>query len=754
MTGILENFTIHEVFKRTLNGKTPYPHQLETARNLIKGKSVVLRAPCGSGKTEACYASFLLGKGSSLPSRLIYSLPTRALVEEISDRIDQGVSRTGLLLDVAPQHGANSRDPFFKSDIVVATIDQTIGAYCCTPLSLPAYLGNIPAGAAVSSFHCFDEAHIYDRYLGLQSTLVLIERARLLELPFLVMSATLPDSFVHWFQKRFGNEDVAVVEGCDECVPTRRRRDVVLYWKDKLLEIADIFQGTERFEKVLVVCNTVDRAQMLYKQASSQLRRQGFEIFLLHSRFLDDHRKNIEERMRANLRSEKGKTCLITTQVCEVGLDISCDLLLTELAPADSLIQRVGRCARRGGKGEVWVFDVEYSAPYEEYEMTSSRDYVLQQLDAKRIGWTEELRFVDSLLNERFESIMNDENRRHRILKRLSDAAFKGSRREVEDNIREILSANVTIHDNPKDLRLDELLHMPWIDVDVRVLKRNLLEKAKFWQVNFEHDENGEPDFHITSTNDFYPYEYYVLDSDYAQYTPELGLSFGEKGESLKPLDIPLRPRSRSEYQEESWLDHAQNCLDAFIQIKNRELHALRLLDRLINNNDLNKTEGIVALSIATHDLGKLNKDWQESIGVKMTDYPLAHTPRKIKVKTPHATVSAYAMSRMLESLLAHTNYAIAFELAIGHHHHTRAEHVPQYTLCWQEIYRKLIEKITEKYGLDSNEQVEDQIPMATRLDTSFFDFENIKQYTAYCVISRFIRLSDQASFEVGRQTS
>ena len=753
MNNILDNFTIKEVFTQALNGKQPYPHQLETAKNLLEGRSVVLRAPCGSGKTEACYVSLLLGRDYGLPNRLIYSLPTRALVEEITERINKGISKIGLPYSVSPQHGANSKDPFFKSDIVVATIDQTIGAYCCTPLSLPAYLGNIPAGAAVSAFHCFDEAHIYDRFLGLQSMLVLIERAKALGMPFLVMSATLPDSFIRWFQNKFGEERVKIVEGCDDDVKSRRDRNVTLYWKGKFLEATDIFYCAESFEKIMVVCNTVDRAQTLYKQVFEPLQKQGFKIFLLHSRFLDEDRRNIEKNMRMSLEDEKEKTCLVTTQVCEVGLDISCDLLLTELAPPDSLIQRMGRCARGGGNGEVWVFNVEHFAPYAKNEMVKSRDYVSQKLESKRIGWREELEFVDSLLDEDFELIMNDENRRRKILKSLGDAAFKGSKKDVERNIREILNANITIHDNPGDLDFDKLLHMPWIDVDVRVLRRHLLGKAKFWQVDFVHDENGEPDFHVSIVDDIFPYEYYVVHPDFVRYTHDCGLFFGEKGECLKPLDVPSKPRRTPEYQTEPWIDHVRNCLDAFEQIKDKEIQALKLVDTLLGNHDLTKTEGIVALSIATHDLGKLNTDWQRNIGVETTDTPLAHTPIRFKGQLPpHATVSAYAMSHMINYLLGNDVYALAFELAIGHHHHTRAEHVPKYTLGWQKLYNGIIKEISEKFCLNLNENIEEEIESPTKLDTPFPDIERKKQYTIYCIVARFIRLSDQASFELNRQ--
>lgn len=748
MNKILENFTVNEVFAQALAGRPPYPHQLETAKKLLKGKSVVLRAPCGSGKTEACYVSLLLGRDSSLPNRLIYSLPTRALVEDVSDRIKKGVSTIGLPPIVSPQHGANSEDPFFKSEIIIATIDQTIGAYCCTPLSLPVHLGNIPAGAAVSSFLCFDEAHVYDNLLGLQSMLVLVERATDLELPFLVMSATLPDSFIEWFKgnDKFADK-IAIVEGSDKNVPKRRERCVTLNWKDKLLRDKDILDCAESWQRIMVVCNTVDRAQKLYGSVKKLLKNHGFNVFLLHSRFLDRDREKIEKNMKTCLKDQEKKTCLITTQVCEVGLDISCDLLLTELAPPDSLIQRVGRCAREGGEGEVWVFEVEYYAPYRTEDMEKSKDYVSERLDGKRVGWNEELEFVNTLLGEKFQRIMNDKNRRRKILLSLGDAAFKGSKRGIESNIREVLSANLTIHDDPDKLRYHEILRMPWVNIDVRVLRRHL-NKAKFWQINFTHDENGKPLFYSTSNAELYPYAYYVVHPDYARYDSDSGLILGEQGESLSAFISISKPKLRYKYQNEEWNKHVENCLTAFDYIKKSEWRALRLLAKLIDC-ELYKTEGLVALSLAVHDLGKLNKEWQKKIGIKRDNVPLAHIPLERRIGIPHATVSAYATHQLFKNLLEKRLHALAFELAIAHHHHTRAECVPQYILGWREFYEKIMEETCEKYNLNVSGKVKDRLLSPTRLDASFFDIERKKCYTIYCIVARLIRLCDQASFSM-----
>lgn len=749
MNSFADSFSVEEIFKVALEGGQPYPHQLETVKSIANGKSVVLRAPCGSGKTEACYISLLaMSKAEDFPFRLIYSLPTRALVEDVCYRINRGIKKLGSPLTVSPQHGANSMDPFLRSEIVVATIDQTVGAYCCTPLSLPVHQGNIPAGAVVSSFLCFDEVHVYDHRLGLQSALVLIEHVVNLGLPFIVMSATLPDSFIEWFEnnEKFADK-VKIVKASDDDVPKRHNRQVILHWQGKILEAKDIINSAKSFNRIIVACNTVDRAQALFQCIKKELSLAHFNVFLLHSRFLEDDRARIEQMMKASIEKQGEKTCVVTTQVCEVGLDISCDLLLTELAPPDALVQRIGRCARKGGQGRVEVFDVECSAPYEEGELKNCRDYICSNLDGKKIGWNEEIAFVNELLSNEFEKILQDENLRRNLRFALGNSAFKGDRRAVEQTVREVFSANLTIHEDPSKLSYKEMLNMPWINVHVGVLKKFL---PKIWHIEFGHNEYGKYELNVKKADKLYPYEFYVIPPECAEYSPELGLILGLKGENLKAQTHDPLQNMTYEYPLESWEQHVENCLKAFDKIKRDELHSLRLLAKVLNN-DLRKTEGLIALCLAIHDLGKLNIEWQREIGVYGKDsVPLAHIPEKPKT-IPHAAVAAYAVRKLFYELIGNQHFTTAFELAVAHHHHTRASEVPRYNLGWKSIYERVLLKVIKKYDLPAeiSKNIITEIPYETKLDIPFPDIERKKQYAIYCIASRLTRMCDRASFAV-----
>jgi len=95
--------------------------------------------------------------------------------------------------------------------------------------------------------------------------------------------------------------------------------------------------------RTLAVFNTVKRAADVYKALKKQ---NGVEPLLIHSRFRPRER---EAHFDALLKEPPGEgTLAVTTQVVEAGVDVSAKTLFTETAPWASLVQRFGRCNRRG----------------------------------------------------------------------------------------------------------------------------------------------------------------------------------------------------------------------------------------------------------------------------------------------------------------------------------------------------------------------------------------------------------------------
>ena len=136
----------------------------------------------------------------------------------------------------------------------------------------------------------------------------------------------------------------------------------------------------------LAVVNTVARAREVY----AALRKLGIEadrLALVHSRFRSADRSAQQDKLLAG-----GDRIVVATQAVEAGVDVSARLLVTELAPWSSLVQRFGRCNRRGEFPEeaeiVWV-DLqpkdekdELALPYETAELKAACDALKDIPDA------------------------------------------------------------------------------------------------------------------------------------------------------------------------------------------------------------------------------------------------------------------------------------------------------------------------------------------------------------------------------------
>lgn len=119
----------------------------------------------------------------------------------------------------------------------------------------------------------------------------------------------------------------------------------------------DIIEEVGKKKKVLVLCNTVKKAQEVY----NILNKKQVEAYLLHSRFIQQDRERIEEKLLAFSEEKESIGVWVSTQIVEASLDIDFDFLYTEMCSADSLLQRLGRCFRKrnydGTSPNVYIYD-------------------------------------------------------------------------------------------------------------------------------------------------------------------------------------------------------------------------------------------------------------------------------------------------------------------------------------------------------------------------------------------------------------
>jgi len=136
----------------------------------------------------------------------------------------------------------------------------------------------------------------------------------------------------------------------------------------------------------LVVLNTVERTIEVFnavekekEKKRSKSRLTNTDIRLIHSRFRPIERdKWRNEFLNKDACASGTDHIIVATQVVEAGVDISAGLLVTELAPWSSLVQRFGRCARWGGQAKVIVAGLglkgDKAKPYEEEALVAARD--------------------------------------------------------------------------------------------------------------------------------------------------------------------------------------------------------------------------------------------------------------------------------------------------------------------------------------------------------------------------------------------
>lgn len=297
----------------------------------IKERRLWLRAPTGTGKTEA----LLLWAGDA--QRLIYLLPTQATANAMWQRLksiygDQNVGlvhgRAGYILRKELEEGALDEKLWagvFAKPVVVGTLDQYLFAH------LHGRHWEIRRALARRATVILDEIHSYDPY-----TLGLLAEALTKEMPARIAfaSATLPD----FLSGILGEGPLLEAE---DTLWQRQRHRIELregHLEDALDEIVSF---AEKGKSVLVILNTVKKAQEIYKALKG---RGNYKLHLLHSRFIFKDRWEKENKLES---SGKG-SILISTQIVEVSLDISYDVLFTQIAPIDALVQRLGRVNRRG----------------------------------------------------------------------------------------------------------------------------------------------------------------------------------------------------------------------------------------------------------------------------------------------------------------------------------------------------------------------------------------------------------------------
>ncbi len=342
-------------------------------------------APTGSGKTEGALAWALSNRQPN--GKILYVLPNQVLTNSIYERLATyfgrdkvGLLHSGALLyqilnriesDEAEQYDIKDFAPTEDEEtlhtlnkmmfrpVMVTTVDQLLMTAFNGNKRWSVIMGEVMGGAVI-----FDEVHAYDGHM-----LALLERVTR-ELRdysrLLFMSATMPKNLISFLSRLLGSEGENHIIKDETLLQQARNRyiariDKALIEKEKLSKtaITDIKGFIKQGKRVLIVCNTVDTTQKVYSHLYDEIKNTAM---CLHSRFIAKDRRKKEKCLEKDKSKPKTEQAwpeiLVATQVIECGMDIDYDVLLTEGAPLEAIIQRVGRVNRERShdKGVVFVY--------------------------------------------------------------------------------------------------------------------------------------------------------------------------------------------------------------------------------------------------------------------------------------------------------------------------------------------------------------------------------------------------------------
>jgi CRISPR-associated endonuclease/helicase Cas3 len=355
---------------------------------------LLVRAPTGAGKTDASLLWASLQIQNRRAERLIIAMPTRFTSNALAINISESLSDTGLYHSSAwfskfqdnvdnqliGKQKADKIHEFarlLQTPVTVCTIDHLL-----MTLTLTREDHHLIAFNLANSCLVIDEADFYDDFTQ-ANILTLLEILRYWNVPILLMSASLPESILPVYQ-RIGYKIDEIIEDTSDNKRIRFEIKEIREYID-VSELEDLLHLCVETGNAIIYANTVDKAVSFYdwfskKEIKSILEKNGIKLMLYHSRYTEPHKKDKEQELINNLGKEawgngKASGIAVLTQIGEMSINISADIMISELCPIDRLTQRAGRMCRfdKTKIGELHVVvpqknDLVYPAPYGEYD--------------------------------------------------------------------------------------------------------------------------------------------------------------------------------------------------------------------------------------------------------------------------------------------------------------------------------------------------------------------------------------------------
>lgn len=485
--------------EKFLNGKELRPAQKFMKMN--RDKNLIVIAPTGSGKTEA---SLLWMNGE----KSFYTLPLKVSSNAIYLRIkenyeykDVALLHSDAMAVYLREYNGNEdigekyeRSKMLSQPLTVCTVDQLF-RFVYRALGTEIFAATLKYSKLV-----LDEIQAYEPRV-IATIIYGLKMIQKMGGKFAIITATFPPVLKYFMEqyglfegKQYIFKDFTGKEYQVEKYP--RHKVEIRHSEMNLDEIR--LRGKNR--KVLVICNTVSKAQKLYKKL------EGENVWLLHSKYIRRDRAFLERKIMEF--SESGESGIwITTQIVEASLDIDFDILYTEMCTADSLLQRMGRCNRKGrycpNEANIVVFDNRNGVSegkrrsvYEDklydrsLELLSKYEHILFSED-KKTAYMNEVYSVDGVKETiYFENIQKD----LKLFSEIHPTEYSADEAEVRD-IRSvtIVPENVYVENQNLFEYGVEFLKKPNMSREARSLIKSKLENLTL-SLNFYQKFPAEVD--------------------------------------------------------------------------------------------------------------------------------------------------------------------------------------------------------------------------------------------------------------------
>lgn len=377
-----------------------FPHKEKRGIQLLIEKNydndfLLVRAPTGAGKTDASllWASYQIQNKRA--DRLVIAMPTRFTSNALAVSVAETLSDTGLyhssawftrfhedvkqgLLDIEEASKYHEFARLLQTPITVCTIDHLL-----TALTLTREDHHLISFSLANSCLVIDEADFYDDFTQ-SNILAMLKILRQWSVPVLLMSASLPESVIKDYQK-IGYDVKSILEDKTDENRIRFRVNQLCDYTE-VEEIDDILEQMIGRGCGIVYANTIEHALRFYEWFEKRLENKD-QVVLYHSRFTEPDKKDIEETLIKMLGKDawlnkSASGFAILTQIGEMSVNISADIMISEICPIDRLIQRAGRLCRFDKEivGELYVVCPQnngkiYLAPYGTYDK-KKKDWV------------------------------------------------------------------------------------------------------------------------------------------------------------------------------------------------------------------------------------------------------------------------------------------------------------------------------------------------------------------------------------------